>query len=114
MGTDIGNLDIIRLYSRFQKDNLIGTPEVQQKLSVWLLPKQFRPVFFRKCPAKFCSHLALLPSKSSNGHPLIARNYEFNDELEDFQLIKTSVEGKYTHMGTSVLSFGREIGRAHV
>ena len=57
-----------------------------------------------------CSHLALLPSKSSNGHPLIARNYEFNDELEDFQLIKTSVEGKYTHMGTSVLSFGREDG----
>ena len=57
-----------------------------------------------------CSHLALLPSKTANGHPLIARNYEFNDELEDFQLIKTSVKGKYTHMGTSVLSFGREDG----
>lgn len=55
-----------------------------------------------------CSHLALLPFKTANGHPLIARSYEFNDELEDFHLIKTSVKGKYTHMGTSVLSFGRE------
>lgn len=57
-----------------------------------------------------CSHLALLPSKTTGGHPLIARNYEFNDELEDFQLIRTSVKGRYTHMGTSVLSFGREDG----
>lgn len=57
-----------------------------------------------------CSQIALLPQKSANGHPLLARNYEFNEDLEDFTLIKTSVNGKYTHMGTSVLSFGREDG----
>lgn len=27
-----------------------------------------------------CSQLALLPSKTANGHPLIARSYEFNDQ----------------------------------
>lgn len=57
-----------------------------------------------------CSQIALLPSMTENGHPLLARNYEFNDELEDFTLIKTCVNGKYTHMGTSVLSFGRDDG----
>ena len=57
-----------------------------------------------------CSHLALLPSRTSNGHPLLARNYEFCDEMEDFMLIKTSVNGKYAHMGTGVLNFGRDDG----
>lgn len=57
-----------------------------------------------------CSHLALLPSRTSNGHPLLARNYEFCDEMEDFMLIKTNVNGKYSHMGTGVLNFGRDDG----
>lgn len=57
-----------------------------------------------------CSQLALLPSKTRSGHPLLARNYEFNHEAEDFTLMKTSANGTYTHMGTSVLHFGREDG----
>ncbi len=57
-----------------------------------------------------CSHAALLPSMTAEGKPLLARNYEFNHEVEDFCLMKTSVTGKYTHMGTSVLQFGREDG----
>ena len=35
-----------------------------------------------------CSHLALLPSMTASGHPMTARNYEFNDEAEDFTVIK--------------------------
>lgn len=57
-----------------------------------------------------CSQIALLPSVTEEGKPLVARNYEFNHEMEDFCLIKTRVEGKYTHMGTSVIRFGREDG----
>lgn len=57
-----------------------------------------------------CSQIAALPSLTRDGHPLIARNYEFNTEEEDFTLVKTSVTGKYTHMGTSVLHFGRDDG----
>lgn len=57
-----------------------------------------------------CSQVALLPSVTADGKPLLARNYEFNHEFEDFCLMKTSVTGKYTHMATSVLHFGREDG----
>lgn len=57
-----------------------------------------------------CSQIAVLPGITKNKHPLIARNYEFNYEVEDFQLLKTSVQGKYTHLGTSVLQFGRDDG----
>ncbi|MFQ7537978.1 MAG: C45 family autoproteolytic acyltransferase/hydrolase [Clostridium sp.] len=42
--------------------------------------------------------------------PLLARNFEFSDEIEDFTLIKTSVTGKHTHMGTSILGAGRDDG----
>jgi predicted choloylglycine hydrolase len=57
-----------------------------------------------------CSHIALLPSLTAEGKPLVARNYEFNHEAEDFCMVKTSVTGKYSHIGTSVLSFGRDDG----
>ncbi|MEY8353417.1 C45 family peptidase [Lachnospiraceae bacterium 54-53] len=57
-----------------------------------------------------CSHIALLPGLTEQGKPLLARNYEFSHEAEDFCLIKTAVKGKYTHMGTSVLHFGRDDG----
>lgn len=57
-----------------------------------------------------CSHLSLLPSMTENGHPLTARSYEFNDEAEDFMVIKTDIKGKYTHIGTSVLGIGRDDG----
>ncbi|ACL21997.1 peptidase C45 acyl-coenzyme A:6-aminopenicillanic acid acyl-transferase [Desulfitobacterium hafniense DCB-2] len=57
-----------------------------------------------------CSHIALLPGLTAERKPLLARNYEFSHEAEDFCLTKTSVTGKYTHMGTSVLHFGRDDG----
>lgn len=57
-----------------------------------------------------CSHMALLPGMTENGHPLLARNYEFNDNMEDFILAKTSVTGKHAHIGTCVLNFGRDDG----
>ncbi len=57
-----------------------------------------------------CSQIALLPSRTGDGKPLVARNYEFSHEAEDFCVVKTAVEGKYAHLGTSVLSFGRDDG----
>ena len=47
---------------------------------------------------------------TASGHPMTARNYEFNDEAEDFTVIKTCIKGKYTHIGTSVLGIGRDDG----
>lgn len=57
-----------------------------------------------------CSQLTLMPKKSKNGHVLMARNYEFSPEFEDFTLVRTCVEGKYTHLGTSVMQMGRDEG----
>lgn len=57
-----------------------------------------------------CSQIAVLPSASANGKPLLARNYEFGHNEESFCFVKTSASGKYKHIGTSVLHFGREDG----
>jgi len=57
-----------------------------------------------------CSQIALLPNVTAEGKPLLARSYEFGHTAESFCLVKTSVTGKYTHMGTSVLHFGRDDG----
>ncbi len=57
-----------------------------------------------------CSQIAVLPKISATGVPLLARNYEFSQRTEDFCLIKTAVNGRYTHLGTSVLHFGRDDG----
>lgn len=57
-----------------------------------------------------CSQIAVLPGTSGIGNPLLARNYEYSPDAEDFTLVKTSVAGKYAHLGTSVLFFGRDDG----
>lgn len=57
-----------------------------------------------------CSQIAVLPKASKDGKPLLARNYEYSAEIEDFCFIKTSIEGKYSHMGTSMLYSGRDDG----
>ncbi|RFZ77052.1 linear amide C-N hydrolase [Lacrimispora amygdalina] len=57
-----------------------------------------------------CSHMALLPSITAEHKPLLARNYEFHHEAEDFCLVKTKIKGKFAHIGTSVLFFGRDDG----
>lgn len=57
-----------------------------------------------------CSHMALLPSMTESGHPLVARSYEFNDTLEDFNVIRTSIQGAYTHIGTGICGLGRDDG----
>ena len=54
-----------------------------------------------------CSHISLL---TKDGRPKVARNYEFNDAFEDFNVIKTSIQGAYIHIGTSVLGLGRDDG----
>lgn len=57
-----------------------------------------------------CSHMALSPAVTADGKPLAARNYEFSDTAEDFTLMRTSVSGRYRHLGTGVLFFGRDDG----
>lgn len=57
-----------------------------------------------------CSSMALLPKHTLNGHILLARNYEFGVEEEDFHVYRIAPKGKYTHIGGSLLEFGRSEG----
>jgi predicted choloylglycine hydrolase len=57
-----------------------------------------------------CSQMALLPAITENGHTMLARSYEFSPRYEDFTLARTSVKGKYAHLGSTVLELGRDEG----
>lgn len=57
-----------------------------------------------------CSSMALKPERTANGHTMIARNYEFSIEEEDFKVIRVAPQGKYAHIGGSLLMFGRTEG----
>lgn len=57
-----------------------------------------------------CSIAALLSSKTELKKTLMLRNYEFSPKYEPMELCHTSVNGKYKHLGASILSFGREDG----
>ncbi len=57
-----------------------------------------------------CSQMALLPQLTEKGHTILARSYEFGPKAEDFHLFRTKVKGKYSHIGGSVVEFGRSEG----
>jgi predicted choloylglycine hydrolase len=60
--------------------------------------------------ARHCSHFAVLPAISKNGHVLVGRSYEFSDTMDDLRLCTTHIKGKFAHIGFSTLLFGRTDG----
>lgn len=54
-----------------------------------------------------CSLMAALPSKTINGHTIMARNYDFNDEMEEMCFAYTAINGKYRHISSTLNLFGR-------
>ncbi|WP_313579850.1 C45 family peptidase [Lacrimispora sp.] len=54
-----------------------------------------------------CSLMAMLSGKSKNGHTLMARNYDFNNELEEMCFAFTDIKGKYRYIGSTLNLFGR-------
>ncbi len=57
-----------------------------------------------------CSQMVLLPSMTSNGHVLMARNYDFSDQVDDMTLYTTMISGRYAHIGSALMQFGRADG----
>lgn len=57
-----------------------------------------------------CSLMAALPSKTQNGHTLMARNYDFHDEIEEMCFAYTDIKGRYRYIGSSLHLFGRGDG----
>lgn len=62
------------------------------------------------CLTPGCSIVAVLPSLTENNHVMVARNYEFSHNIEDFAFGKTKVNGRHAHMGSSSMLFGRGEG----
>ena len=57
-----------------------------------------------------CSGLIMTDQKMSDSHTKIFRNYEFSLEDEDLNMFRTIPKGKYTHVGGSMVLFGRSEG----
>ncbi len=57
-----------------------------------------------------CSQMVLLPTKADNGHTLIARNYDFSEKMDDMMLCTTKISGRYAHIASSSVLFGRSDG----
>ena len=57
-----------------------------------------------------CSQIGINYKKTENNHNLLANNFDLHYNIEDFILFRTSVEGKYSHIGTSQMLFGRDEG----
>ncbi|AMK50455.1 peptidase C45 [Clostridium beijerinckii] len=54
-----------------------------------------------------CSLMSAVPNKIENGHTLMARNYDFNDEMEEMCFAYTAIRGKYRYIGSILNLFGR-------
>lgn len=57
-----------------------------------------------------CSHFAVLPPLSADGHVRVGRSYEFNHNQTDMRLVTTRVQGHAAHTGFSEVLFGRDDG----
>lgn len=64
----------------------------------------YAPTYLR---APGCSHLAVLPPATRDGHVWVARTYDYSDAEDDHRLCTTHIDGKYRHIGFSVMLFGR-------
>lgn len=57
-----------------------------------------------------CSIGAILPKKMADGKTYVVRNYDLSPNISDMRLCTTKVNGRYTHTGFSVSTFGRSDG----
>lgn len=54
-----------------------------------------------------CSLMAALPQKTENGHVVMARSFDFNNEMDEMCFAFTDIKGKYRHIGSTLNLFGR-------
>lgn len=74
------------------------------------LPKETLMYCYMTYLVPSCSQLALLPSLTADQHIYLARNIDFSQYFDDFTLCKTSIPGKYSHIGNSIVYLGRSDG----
>jgi len=54
-----------------------------------------------------CSLMAALPQKTENSHTVMARSFDFNNEMDEMCFAFTYIKGKYRHIGSTLNLFGR-------
>lgn len=54
-----------------------------------------------------CSLMSAVPNKTETRHTLMARNYDFSDEMEEMCFAYTAIKGKYRYLGSTLNLFGR-------
>lgn len=59
---------------------------------------------------KHCSHFAVFPSATENGHVLIGRNYDFSEKVDDLKLTTILPSNANASLGFPTLFFGRNDG----
>jgi predicted choloylglycine hydrolase len=57
-----------------------------------------------------CSHFAVLPQATADGHVLVGRNYDFTEKIDDLKLTSVFPESGYASLGFPTLFFGRNDG----
>ena len=54
-----------------------------------------------------CSLMAALPQKTENSHTVMARSFDFNNEMDEMCFAFTDIKGKYRYIGSTLNLFGR-------
>jgi predicted choloylglycine hydrolase len=57
-----------------------------------------------------CSHFAVLPGASADGHLRVGRSYEYFQDHSDLRLVTVRIAGRPAHIGFSEILFGRDDG----
>jgi predicted choloylglycine hydrolase len=78
--------------------------------SLGIVPEQVVYFFESYIRVNHCSHFAVLPGMTANGHLLVGRSYEFSDTMDDLSFFTTRISGKYAHIGSPGLWLGRNDG----
>lgn len=74
------------------------------------IEKETLPFFNHSYIYSGCSQLAIANPSTSNDASFIARNYDFDDKIEDLCIVKYQTNNTYSFIGSTMLTFGIDSG----
>lgn len=81
--------------------------EIQGFADTLRIDKQQAVFYMETYLERGCSLTAALPSRTADGRTLMARSYDFNDDIEEMCFAYTAVDGAFRHVGSTLNLFGR-------
>jgi predicted choloylglycine hydrolase len=98
------SMDLIAPYCPHINEEIKGFAD-----SIGALPEEIIYYSFTYKNKGNCSHFAVLPQQTSDHHTYVGRSYEWDDG-DDKRLLTIKAKGLYSHLGFSLLFFGRYDG----